>query len=172
MSAITDHPLDSEMFRSAMSQLPTGVVAITALRGDAPLGFVVGSFVSISLEPPLVGFFVAHTSTTWPEMSGAGTFCASVLAHHHHHHVRARFSQKGVDRFANQSWKPAPSGAPILDGALAWIDCELERTMTVGDHDLVVGRVTNVGSGDASLPMLFFRRSYGVFSHSEHVESS
>lgn len=162
MSVATGNDIDPDRFRAVLGRFPTGLVAVTAHDETRPLGFTIGSFASISLEPPLVGFFVAETSSTWPQMSGIGSFCVNVLADRHTD-VCTQFSRKGVDRFADQPWIPAPGGSPILHGALAWLDCQLDHTIKIGDHELVVGRVTNLGIGDEGLPLLFFRRSFGVF---------
>ena len=73
--------------RAVMAHYPTGVVVVTAMADGAPVGFVVGSFTSISLDPPLVGFFADQSSTTYPKVERAGAFCANVLSSDHSHPV-------------------------------------------------------------------------------------
>ncbi|MDO9524024.1 MAG: flavin reductase family protein [Gemmobacter sp.] len=159
-----DTPLDpqnSTDFRTVMAQYPTGVCAITSLSQDgAPLAMVVGTFSSVSLDPPLVGFFPAKTSSTWPLLAATGGFCVNVLALDQQALCR-KLATKGEDRFAGVSWRPAPSGAPILEGVVAWIDCSIEQITEAGDHDLVLGRVCAMGVDTDHPPLLFLRGGYG-----------
>jgi 3-hydroxy-9,10-secoandrosta-1,3,5(10)-triene-9,17-dione monooxygenase reductase component len=146
-------------FRRVLGHLPTGVVAITAWD-DEPVGMAVGSFVSISLDPPLVGFFVDRGSTTWPRIERAGSFAANVLSAGQEELCR-RFGQRGVDRFADVRWQPGHAEAPLIAGAVAWIECDIRDVLETGDHLLVIGAVHRLrGHGDAR-PLVFFRSDYG-----------
>ncbi|MGX6446824.1 flavin reductase family protein [Patulibacter sp. S7RM1-6] len=151
---------DPQHFRHVLSHVPTSVVVVTAQAPDGPAGMAVGSFTSISLEPQLVGFYPARTSTTWPRIRDAGRFCVNVLAQGQDELVR-RFAQRGTDRFAELETASAPfSGAPVLDGIVAWIDCELDREIELGDHVLVVGRVIDLGVTRSDHPLVFSRGAY------------
>src|SRR3712207_4446656 len=111
-----------EVFRRVLGQFPTGVAVITAMgREGKPVGMAVGSFTSVSLEPPLVGFFPAVTSKTWPEIEASGGFCVNILSARQESVCRT-FSRSTADKFADISWRPSALGAPILDGVLAWIE--------------------------------------------------
>ena len=146
-------------FRHVLGHVPTGVVAITANNGG-PVGMAVGSFVSISLEPPLVGFFVDRGSSTWPRVERAGAFAVNVLGEHHEELCR-RFAQKEADRFAGVGWSSgAHSGAPLIDDALAWIECEIADVVDSGDHRLVVGAVRELRVGTRGRPLVFHRGGY------------
>jgi flavin reductase (DIM6/NTAB) family NADH-FMN oxidoreductase RutF/DNA-binding IclR family transcriptional regulator len=139
-------------------------VAITAMGTDgSPAGMTVGSFTSVSLDPPLVAFLPARSSTTFPAIKAAGHFCVNVLSHRQEPVCRA-FATPGVDRFAGLRWEPAPSGAPVLAGSLAWIDCDIESVTEAGDHYIVIGRVTSLGHNPQTSPLLFFQGGYGRFS--------
>src|SRR3712207_5252978 len=117
---------DSRWFREVLGQYPTGVCALTAMGSDGrPAGLTVGSFTSVSLDPPLVGFLPDKRSTTWPKIRAAGHFCINVLSADQESVCRA-FATKGGDKFADLTWRSAGSGAPILDGVVAWIDCDLD----------------------------------------------
>jgi flavin reductase (DIM6/NTAB) family NADH-FMN oxidoreductase RutF len=90
----------------------------------------------------------------------AGRFCVNVLAQGQNA-TAARFARRGGDKFAGLTTRPAPySGAPILDGIVAWIDCELEREIELGDHSLVVGAVRALGVTESDHPMVFSRGAY------------
>jgi flavin reductase (DIM6/NTAB) family NADH-FMN oxidoreductase RutF len=163
-SHVTPHG-DPDKFRRVLSHVPTSVVVVTGIKDDGTkAGMVIGSFTSISLDPQLVGFYPTHASTSWPPIREAGRFVVNVLAQGQGA-IAGQFSKKGGDKFQGVSHHPAPhSGAPILDeGIVAWIDCELDQEIELGDHFLVVGRVLDldvVGSTDH--PMVFSRGAYPV----------
>lgn len=155
---------EANQFRAVMANFPTGVVVVTAAAGDGtPIGMVVGSFTSISLDPLLVGFFPSKGSTTYAALSGLPHFAINVLTADQEHLCRA-FAARSADKFAGVGWLPGPNGAPLIDGALAWIACDVERTVDLGDHHLVVGRPTYLEVGAPGLPLLFFQGAYGKFS--------
>ena len=128
---------------------------------DGPLGFTCQSFASLSLDPPLVSLAPARTSSTWPRIRAVGAFCVNVLAAEHED-VSAAFARSGVDKFAGVAWTPAPSGAPVLDGVSAWVDCELWAEYDGGDHTIAVGRVLDLSADPARPPLLYYRGRYGV----------
>ena len=111
-----------ESMRDALGAFASGVVVVTAIGPDGPIGFTCQSFASLSLDPPLVSFAPSRGSSTWPRIREVGRFCVNVLAADHEHHS-AGFARSGADKFAGVRWRPAPSGAPILDGVCAWVDC-------------------------------------------------
>ena len=157
-------PDNAAWFRYVLGQYPTGVTLITATRGGEPVGMVVGTFSSVSLDPPLVAFMPDVRSTSWPKIQEAGSFCANVLTAAQQDVCRA-FSRKAEDRFTANSWADTASGSPRLEGAAAWIDCDIENVIRAGDHDIVIGRVKALGVGESKdLPLLFLRGGYGSFS--------
>ncbi|WP_222114032.1 flavin reductase family protein, partial [Gordonia paraffinivorans] len=146
-----------EKFRDALAHFGSGVVIVTAIDGDgAPAGMTVGSFTSISLEPPLVGFFAAHTSTTLPRVLHHGDFCVNVLAEEQHQLARG-FARSGADKFSGVEWTAGTNGAPRLAGAHAWIDCSIDEHRPIGDHDLIVGAVDALAVPAETEPLLFHR---------------
>src|SRR3954471_3262495 len=117
---------DQRRFRDVLGHLPSGVVAITGIdAGGEPSGMIVGTFTSVSLEPALVAFFVDQNSTSFPRIREAGVFCANILSAQQEPLCRA-LAAKGGQKFAGVAWQPATSGAPILDGAVAWVDCDID----------------------------------------------
>jgi flavin reductase (DIM6/NTAB) family NADH-FMN oxidoreductase RutF/DNA-binding IclR family transcriptional regulator len=158
--------MNAEEFRQVLGQYPTGVVVVTAMgpTGEA-LGMTVGSFTSVSLEPPLVAFLPSKTSQSWKALSESGdNFCVNVLSAHQEDVCRAITTRK-EDKFAGIRWRSSPRGNPVIDGAVAYIDCTCERTHDAGDHVIVVGKVLDLAVENASFPLLFFRGGYGSFTH-------
>ncbi len=130
--------------------------------GTDPLGMIVGTFTSVSLDPPLVGFLPARTSTTWPLIRAAGRFCVSVLS----------AGQRGVcEAFAAKSpgrwdvpYRWSPSGCPLLTDAVAWVDCALHGQCEAGDHWFVTGSVRAMGTGEQGPPLVFLGGGYGTYA--------
>src|SRR4051794_13409927 len=162
-------PIDSAVFREVLGQYPTGVSVVTAVQSEGKaVGLAVGSFTSVSLDPPLVAFIVDRSSSTWPKIQAAGAFCANVLGADQEHICRV-FASKAADKFADLEWSPAGSGSPILDGSVAWIDCKIQTVHEAGDHFIVIGEVVSLEAVGPKLPLLFFRGGYGSFSPSSSI---
>ena len=156
-------PFDSAKYRQVLGHFPTGVTVVTARSSDGPVGMAVGSFASVSLEPPLVAFFAGLSSASWPQIEEAGAFCVNVLAADQEDLSR-RFASKDDDKFTGIGWEPAVSGSPLLQGVLAWIDCDIESVTPAGDHVCVMGRVRDLDVVHDGAPLLFFRGGYGRFA--------
>lgn len=154
--------IDPGCFRQVLGSYPTGVVVVTAMHENEPVGMAVGTFTSVSLSPALVGFFAQASSTTWPRIREAGAFCVNILGEEHHDVCR-RFATRGADKFGSLGWSPGTSGAPVLDDALSWIDCRLERVDEAGDHFLVLGRVLDLSAQQTGGPLIFYRGNYGGY---------
>jgi flavin reductase (DIM6/NTAB) family NADH-FMN oxidoreductase RutF len=153
---------DQGRFRSVLGHFATGVTVVAAAVDGVPMGLSVNSFTSVSLDPPLVAFSAAKGSSTWPRIRDIGRFTVNVLAEHQEAVSRV-FATRGADKFAGVEWWPAPSGAPVLDGVLAWLDCELADEHPAGDHVLVVGRVRELDVADDGRPLIFYRGGYGRY---------
>ncbi len=156
----------NEWWRTALGEYPTGVTLITSTDPEGqPVAMVVGTFVAVSQEPPLIGFLPDTGSTTFPIVSANGRFSASVLGSEHEALCRA-FARKDPDRFKLGEWVTAKSGIPRLRDALVWFDADITSSVPAGDHSFVVGAVEDfgVGDGSAGMPLLFLRGGYGSFT--------
>lgn len=149
--------IDPARFRSVLGQVPTPVTVVTATTDEGPAGLVVGSFVSVSLDPPLVGIFVDRSSASWPAIRRTGSFAVNVLAHDQRE-LCARFARRGGgNKFGGLTWDESPLGHPLLPGVATWIDCRLRHDQQVGDHYFVVGRVLDLSHVEGSSPLVFHR---------------
>ena len=158
--------IDPGHFREVLGQYPTGVVVVTASDPSSgePIGMTVGSFTSVSLDPPLIAFLPSKNSSSWKALrESGGRFCVYVLRADQEELCRAVATRKN-DKFADFDWRRSPSGNPVLDGAVVWIDCVTEQIHDAGDHDIVVGRVRDLDLGAPGHPLLFFRGGYGSFT--------
>lgn len=154
--------INQGQFRSVLGHYPTGVCVITARdTEDAPIAMVVGSFTSVSLDPPLVGFLPARSSTTWPQLRQAGRFCVNVLAADQAVLCR-QVSARGPGRLDGIAWRTAPTGGLVIEGALATIDCDLHGVYEAGDHDFALGHVLGLQILRDDPPLIFHRGSYAA----------
>jgi flavin reductase (DIM6/NTAB) family NADH-FMN oxidoreductase RutF len=164
--------MDGRLFRDVLGHYPTGVVLVTAIGSDGdPVGMIVGSFTSVSLDPPLVAYLPTLGSSTFAKLREAERFCINVLSAEQEDVCR-RFAGRGEDKWSGVGWTPSPGGAPVLDGAVAWIECTTESVTETGDHYLVLGRVHDLGVLNPMAPLLFFQGGYGRFTMSSVVAAS
>lgn len=154
--------INPDVFRNVLGHFPTGVTAVTAMSPDGPVGMAIGSFTSVSLDPPLVAFLPTKDSTTYQQIAAAGSFCVNVMGHSQLE-VCGVMASRRDDKFEGVSWRPGPTGSPIIEGSVAYIDCEIHAIHDGGDHDIVVGRVVELDVMDDAAPLLFFKGGYGTF---------
>ncbi len=157
---------DSSHFRQVLGHFPTGVTIVTGMTDDGPAGLTIGSFTSVSLDPPLVGFLPMESSVSWKAIESSGSFCVNVLGIEHADLCWRFAKSTGDNKFDGVAWEVAPSGSPILAGAVAWIDCTIESVQEMGDHLFVLGRVHGLDKWDGPepRPLLFFRGKLGEFT--------
>jgi flavin reductase (DIM6/NTAB) family NADH-FMN oxidoreductase RutF/DNA-binding IclR family transcriptional regulator len=150
-------------FRRALGHYPTGVSLITARQADGtPVAMVVGTFTSVSLDPPLVGFLPDRSSTSWPLIRESGRFCVNVLAADQEQVCRA-FVSKDADRFERWTSADDQHRPPTLRGAVLQVECDIAGVLPAGDHDLVLGHVRGISVAEgAGMPLLFLRGGYGA----------
>lgn len=165
MSDLSDDSptFDTAKFRQVLGHFPTGVTVITAMNDGAPVGMAIGSFASLSLEPPQVLFCPAKSSSSWPKIQAAGKFCVNILAEDQEDVSRV-FASKAADKFAEIGWRRSGNGSPIIEGVLAYIDCDIATVVEGGDHEIVVGAVTDLEVRHEGGPLVFFRGGYGRVS--------
>jgi len=154
---------DAAKYRQVLGHFPTGVTVVTAMHEGKPIGMAIGSFTSLSLDPPAVLFCPGNSSLSWPKIESHGSFCVNILADDQEDISRV-FASKADDKFAEIGWKHSGNNCPVIDGVLAFIDCTIETVIESGDHYIVVGRVGDLEVRHEGGPLIFFRGGYGRFS--------
>lgn len=149
---------EARRFRDAMALWPTGVAVVTGFgdRGE-PLGFVVGSLCSVSLDPVLVSFCVQKTSSTWAQLRAQGRFSINFLSVDQPDLCRRFASGDPARRFDGLAFELTGARQPRLAGCCACLDVAIRREIDAGDHWLALCDVHNVDSGRALLPLVFAR---------------
>lgn len=157
-------PIDQAAFRQVLGNYPTGVAVITAMSDSgAPIGMVVGTFTSVSIAPPLVGFLPGKNSSSWPLIEASGHFCVNVLARDQLD-LCAQLAKPGPEKFGGVNYSISAHGLPVLAETMVSIECRLHAVQDAGDHWFVTGHVLGLESHRDADPMLFHRGQYGGFS--------
>lgn len=170
--------IDADRYRAVMGRFVTGVTVVTtldepdALTGEPqPFGTTVNSFTSVSLDPPLVLITIGRERSIHPVLAKTCRFAVNILAEEAQG-LSDCFAgaPSAIPRsaFCGASWRPSATGMPLLDDALAWVDCELDRIIEAGDHTIYLGRVADLQVSERNdWPLLYFRRQYLRIEHAE-----
>lgn len=155
--------MSSDGFRAAMRRFPTGVTIVTTLVDGKPYGFTANAFTSVSAEPPMVLICVNREASSHPLISQAGFFCVNILARDQVE-IAQRFADRATreGRFEGLQSHPEATGAPVLDGALAFVDCRLAEEHSAGTHTVFLGSVEASGA-NAGSPLGYFNAGYRDF---------
>jgi flavin reductase (DIM6/NTAB) family NADH-FMN oxidoreductase RutF len=157
-------------FRNAMRQLTGGVSVITAGRGRDVSGMTVTSVSSLSVDPPALIVSVNRESSSWPLVKRYGFFGVNILTSDQID-IAERFTGKGglkgADRFAGARWTTRASGVPLLVGALAAIDCEVEDIVERHSHAIVIGRVLDVAVSARTAALAYWQGRYVAIDQDE-----
>jgi flavin reductase (DIM6/NTAB) family NADH-FMN oxidoreductase RutF len=151
-------PIDEYRFRQALGHFASGVTVVTTAHDGHLYGMTVSSFASLSLKPPLILICVENALTTRTAISESGQFAVNILEKRQEHLSR-RFATRDNDKFVGVAWHSSRFGLPVLEGALAVIECQLRDTFSGGDHTIFVGEVLDAEIGQGS-PLLYYRRGY------------
>jgi 3-hydroxy-9,10-secoandrosta-1,3,5(10)-triene-9,17-dione monooxygenase reductase component len=156
-----------DSFRAVMGHFATGISVVTTFDGDQPAGITVNAFSSVSLEPPLVMVALDRRRFITPMVRETGRYAVSVLGADQQAlsdcfaHAPTQPGEPSREDFCGASWQPGPTGLPLLDGAIATLECTTVETFSAGDHDLFIGRVDSMQElREGVPPLLYFRRRY------------
>jgi len=157
--------LNPRAFRDTLGHYASSITIVSGVNEGALVGFTCQSFYSVSLEPPLVSFSVAVTSTSYPLIRESGKFCVNVLAEDQHS-VSSQFARSGSDKWAGIDYALSDLDNPVIAGTTMWVDCTLEAEYLAGDHYIVVGRVQSMSPVEwhQAAPLLYFKGAYRQLS--------
>lgn len=146
-------------FRQALGQFATGIAVATTLDAEGkPHGLTINSFNSVSLDPPLVLWSLEKKSHQYEAFKESGKYGISVLAESQKD-LSIQFASPVADRFEGVKWDKGSTGSPLLEGAVAHIECEVAEFFDGGDHVILLGRVVGL-STDPQAPLLYFGGQY------------
>jgi flavin reductase (DIM6/NTAB) family NADH-FMN oxidoreductase RutF len=153
--------VDPASFRAVLGRFASGVTIITVTASDGtPRGFTASSFSSVSLTPPIVSFCIGEAASAWPAVSTATSFAVHLLAEDQEE-LSTLFATSGAERFGPSTrWSPGVLGAPILEGVLAHLECQVQQVVTAGDHHIVLGTPLDTSHQEERHPLLYFRGAY------------
>jgi flavin reductase (DIM6/NTAB) family NADH-FMN oxidoreductase RutF len=170
----TGATIGSDTFRRVLGHFVTGVTVVTALDGDRPFGITVNALSSVSLDPPLVMVALDRRRFLTPIVRTAGRYAVNVLSEEQQA-LSDCFAgapvSPGRPDFCGAAWHPGETGLPLLDGAIATLECTVVQTFSAGDHDLFIGRVDAlVNATRHPMPLLYYRRRYLRIERAEAAE--
>ena len=156
----TSPAVDQRRFRDTVGRFATGVTVITVNDGRIARGMTANAFSSLSLDPTLLLVCVDKGATAHPVLERAGAFAVNILAADQIE-VSRTFSRKGVEDMADVPHRSAVTGAPIIEGVVAWMDCRIQERLEGGDHSIFIGRVVelDIARPEAD-PLLFYAGGY------------
>lgn len=157
--------IDPSHFRRVMGHFAAGVSIVTTLRDDGtPAGLTVSAVCSVSLEPTLVLACVDRASESHGALARSGVFAINMLEEGEGETLARRFgTSRGEDKFTGVAFHAESTGAPVLDAALAWLDCRVRDAHEAGDHTIFVGEVEAADTREAT-PLVYYRGGYGRFA--------
>jgi flavin reductase (DIM6/NTAB) family NADH-FMN oxidoreductase RutF len=164
MTTSTGDVIGSEPFRRVMGHFVTGVTVVSALDGERPLGITVNALSSVSLDPPLVMVALDRRRFLTPIVRASGRYAVNVLSEDQQA-MSDCFAgapvEPGRDAFCGAAWHSGATGLPLIDGAIATLECTVVQTFSAGDHDLFIGRVDVIANTEHHpMPLLYYRRRY------------
>ena len=152
--------IDPRALRDAFGAFATGITVITSTDDEgASCGFTANSFTSVSLEPPLLLVCAAHGVSALPAIRARRAFGVNILSEAQEH-VSRRFTQRGIDRFAEAIWRPGAHDVPLLEGACATFACRVLQDIEAGDHVILLGRIDGFSADQLVRPLLYHRGRY------------
>ena len=156
--------LGPDTFRLVMGHFATGVTVVTVFDGEQPDGITVNALSSVSLEPPLVMVALDRRRHIVPAVRAAGRYAVNVLGEDQQRLSDCFAGAKlepGLGAFCGATWTTGETGVPLIDGAIATLECTIVQTVSVGDHDLFIGRADALASAaDQAQPLIYYRRRY------------
>jgi flavin reductase (DIM6/NTAB) family NADH-FMN oxidoreductase RutF len=154
--------MDPSEYRRVMGHFATGVAVVTTRREDGrPCGLTANALCSVSLEPTLILVCIERTADSHDCIRAAGSFAVNVLGEDRGETLSRRFAASDADdKFQGVAYREEVSGSPVLEGAMAWLDCRVAEEISGGDHTIFLGEVL-AGDAREGSPLVYYRGGYG-----------
>jgi 3-hydroxy-9,10-secoandrosta-1,3,5(10)-triene-9,17-dione monooxygenase reductase component len=162
MRTAHDHPVSADDYREALSRFAAGVVVVTGMGTEGPAGLTIQSFTALSLTPPLILLAIDRRSVSWPAIAASKRFAVNVMASEQQA-TALGFARSGGPKFDRVRWSAGEhTGAPLLAGSHAWLECETWQVYDGGDHEIVTATVLAVHTNrEPGLhPLVFYRSKF------------
>ncbi len=156
--------IDTVRYREVIGRFATGVAIVTCNGPDGPAGLTTNAVTSVSLDPLLLLVCFDNASRTLPAVRDAGRFAVNVLRAGQDDLARVFASKRGAREKFDAATHMVAHGVPVLDGALAWLACDLEAMHPAGDHTIGIGAITHMDADPDGEPLVWFRGEYGTFA--------
>jgi 3-hydroxy-9,10-secoandrosta-1,3,5(10)-triene-9,17-dione monooxygenase reductase component len=151
--------VEASDFRRVLGRFCSGVTIVTAVEDGHPVGMTCQSFFSVSLDPPLIAFSPARTSTTYPRIRRAGAAAINILSRTQSQ-LALTFADRSADKWSTTDWTPGTTGSPLIAGAVAAIECKIATEHEAGDHFIVVAQVLKLVEHHQDLPLVFYQSRF------------
>jgi flavin reductase (DIM6/NTAB) family NADH-FMN oxidoreductase RutF len=154
--------IEPHIFKGVLSRWASGVTIVTTCQSTTPIGMTASSFTSVSLQPPQVLVCIGYQALTHAAIAASGYFAVNLLAVEQFQ-WGLRFAgliPEIADRFAGISYSTARTGAPILPGVVAWVDCQVRHAIDSGDHTIYIGDVVDGAVYSDAAPLLYYNRGW------------
>lgn len=163
MTTAASNDIDPGLYREVMGHYPTGVAVVTGRDPDGdPLALVVGTFSSVSMDPPLVCFMPMKSSSTFEKLRGCQSLCINIVGGEQEDLV-STIARRWENKLEGVAWFPSPAGDPVLERSVAWIDTRPSQVVDAGDHWIVLCEVRRLAVTNPVAPLIFFQGGYGSF---------
>lgn len=159
-------PFDATELRDVLGRFATGVTVVTTCADDgAPIGMAVNSFASVSLDPAEILWSITSSAPSRSAFETHKAFAVNIMAAGDDEQV-LQFARPSDDKFAGISWRRGWRDVPVLDSAIATLECDIKQMIPCGDHHIMVGSVRAINSREGD-PLLFFRGKFGSLDKTE-----
>jgi flavin reductase (DIM6/NTAB) family NADH-FMN oxidoreductase RutF len=160
---LSSSAVDTLRYRQVIGHFATGVAIVTCYGPDGPTGLTTNAITSVSLEPLLLLVCFDNSSRTLPAVRDSGRFCVNVLRAGQEDLARVFASKRVAREKFDAVTHMEAHGVPVIDGALAWLACDLEALHPAGDHTIGIGAITQMDADPTGEPLVWFRGAYGTF---------
>jgi flavin reductase (DIM6/NTAB) family NADH-FMN oxidoreductase RutF len=150
-----------DKFKEVVSHFATGVTIVTGTYEDGDFGFTCQTFLSVSLDPPLIAIAPSKSSKSWPHIQKSGLFAVNVLATDQAELANS-FARSVPDKFNGVKFTRGITKSPLVLGCLGYIEAEITKQFEVGDHFIVIGKVVDLFRQEGE-PLLYFKTKFGKF---------